>query len=584
MNLNVAFPQFLHYIRTCLSSTVSARQGLCHASTYTFLPFHCTDLSPGKLSLVFHDIVFWLLISLGPYVCISLQLNRSLECLTLLIANFSNVDPKDIPAATPIVLPGYQPFAKHDQTIAPDTALPHLLKQTGRMSIALGPAGLTALGLDLRLDVDSQDMLPNSSFGPDFEKWDSMSAEQARVNNESTRTSLRNGSLSPGCQEYFDRKRELSNLNEDAFRTVRRISPPKGKQHARLGNAYEFFRCLELFTTFWDDPTQPASLPPSPELPSSTSGGCLSPETAPDNAIDFESRRITRTASGDVMPPEYRQNLLSAFIKFVAYDFGCNTSMSRVEPRLHLNSPPGNRQRKSYTASNCHFVFQSPMTREAARAGLVYGPLAAVSVRPTVNFSTPDIEAAQSLDLAREVMAALITAQHRTREGREEVRFGRDTWWTTRRRWGGGSGGPIGREIERDGGPEGTIPRGGPVPKRPRKTMPIYDNYRMVRAPASTWDRRAKYEAIGRCKESHHDDIFVISSLFHHVSLIRVRVPLRLLEVLDGSPEPDATRRSWETVPAWRSRWFDLFDIDQRIAAMQLIWGMMAYQMRQDTN
>jgi hypothetical protein len=289
------------------------------------------------------------------------------------------------------------------------------------------------------------------------------------------------------------------------------------------------------------------------------------------------------------MPSEYRQNLLNAFIKLVAYDFGCNVSMARVEPRLHLTSPAGRKQRKSYTPSNCHFVYQSPMTRETARAGLVYGPVAAVSARPTVNFITPDAESAQALDLAREVLAGLITAQHRSREGKKEVRFGHGQWWTTKQRWGGGGGGPIGREIEKDAlntdnqpAPDSTDSRNGPVNKKARKTMPIYDNYRMVRPPPSAWDRRAKYEAIGRVNGDSCDDIFVISSLFHHVSILRVRVPMRLLEVLDGSPEPDPTKRSWAKVQAWRSPWYDFFDVEQRIAAMQLVWAVVAYQMRKD--
>lgn len=230
---------------------------------------------------------------------------------------------------------------------------------------------------------------------------------------------------------------------------------------------------------------------------------------------------------------------MRAYLLLVAYNFGCNVSMSRVEPRLHLWSPAGPRQRKSYIPSNCYFVFQSPMSREAARAGLVYGPVAAVSARPTVDFSSPDVETAQSLDLAREVTAALIAAQHRAREGKEETRFGESQWWKSKRRWGGGSGGPIGREIDKyavqgdkDTRPSGCDGMPMPVPKKPRKNMSIYGNYRMVRPPSSSWDRKAKYEAVGKVREADHDDIYVVSSLFHHVSM------------LPGSGPPAAVRRS----------------------------------------
>ncbi|KFA60590.1 hypothetical protein S40285_08908 [Stachybotrys chlorohalonatus IBT 40285] len=503
----------------------------------------------------------------------------------------AKVDPKDIPPPTPIILPRYQPFAQDDAAIKPADALPSLLTFTGRPNAALGSLSINALGVDLALDVKPEEIIPDPSYVPAFDQWDQLSVDEAREQNPSTRVPLRNGNLSPGCQLYVERKKELCTPNEDAFRTVRRIQPPKGKQQARLGNTYEFFRCLELFTTYWDDPTQPSPLPPSPEL-STTADAERTADSKPEGPGEEPTSDVVRTASGQNMPGEFRQNLITAFIKLVAYDFGCNVSMARVEPRLHLSSPQGGPQRrKSYTPSNCSFIFQSPTTREAARAGMVYGPIAAVSARGVLNLATPDIETAQSQDLAREVVAALITAQHRAREGKTETRFGEGEWWTSKPRWGGGTGGPIGREIEKDAVPgdkDAKVDQGdgmsAPAPKKARKTMSIYDNYRMIRTPASTWDRKARYEAIGKVRGAVYDDIFVVSSLFHHVSVLRVRVPQRLLDVLDGAPEPDPARRSWGKVQAWRSSWYDLFDAKQRIAALQLMWSVMAFQMRKDTS
>ncbi|KAG6011291.1 hypothetical protein E4U43_008413 [Claviceps pusilla] len=501
------------------------------------------------------------------------------------------VNPEDVPEPTQISLPAYQPIAEDDNVADKSLSLPTLLQGTGRDSIVLGRTSLLALGVNLTPDVQIQDLLPSTACLPDFASWDTYSSEQALEYDGHHPGVLRNGAPSPGCHVYLERRRELTNTNEDAFRTVRRITPPKGKQQARLGNAYEFFRCLELFTGFWDDTSQPPNLPPSPEL---TASDAAAPESPPDSGQD-QPPASTRIFSGASMPAEYRQHLLNAFIKLVAYDFGCNVSMARVEPRLHLQSPPGRHERKSYTPSNCHFVFQSPTTREDARLGVVWGPVAAVTARPTVDFTTPDAETAQSQDLAREVTAALITAQHRNREGKEEVRFGHEKWWSTKHRWGGGVGGPIGREIEKSSATAATAATAGdgntsagqkdnvhdgPANKKARRTLPIYDNYRMVRPPPSSWDRKARYEAIGKTPGTTYDDIFILSSLFHHMSILRVRVPTRLLDVLDGSPEPDATKRSWGKVEAWRSPWYDFFQVDQRVAAMQSIWAVMAHLMR----
>ena len=502
------------------------------------------------------------------------------------------IDPKDIPPPTPINLPRYQPFAQDNALTEPSRSIGELLKQTGRVSQVLGPVGLSALGLDLKLDVPLSQLIPDTSYIPDFGRWESLSVDEAREQNNDSRRVIINGGKSPGCQVYLERSRELTHSNEDAFRTVRRILPPKGQQQARLGNAYEFFRSLELMTSFWDDPTAPTPLPPSPELmPQETTEQATG---AQNNTGDFPLQP-SRIAAGTDMPHEYRNNLMNALIKLVAYDFGCNTSPARQEPRLQMRSPKKHAKvRKSYTPSMCTFIYQSPKTREEARAGVVVGPIAAVSTRNTTSFDNPSLEEAQSLDLAREVVAALITAQQRTREGKTEHRFGEGEWWTTRPRWGGGSGGPIGREIDQNATPgediasEETGKSDGlttltPMAKRPRKGMSIYDNYRMVRLPSATWDARAKYQTIGKQYGTNHDEIFVLSCIFHHVSVLRVRVPQRLLEVLDGAPEPDASRRSWGNVSAWRSPWYDLFDVGQRVAAMQTIWCVMAYQMRKDT-
>jgi hypothetical protein len=110
----------------------------------------------------------------------------------------------------------------------------------------------------------------------------------------------------------------------------------------------------------------------------------------------------------------------------------------------------------------------------------------------------------------------------------------------------------------------------------------MYDGYRAVRPPGPSWDRKTRYAAVGRTRGTDYDDIFVVSALFHHVSLLRIRVPDRLLEVLDGAQDKDDGVRSWGQLKIWRSPWYDFFKIDDRLAAMQLFWAMMTYLMRKD--
>lgn len=471
-------------------------------------------------------------------------------------------------------------------------------------------------------DASSQDLIPDPSFLPRSEEWQAVPQEDVPEVNEDTRKPLCNGNLSPGVQTYRDRLKELQMDNTAAFRTIRRIAAPAGETPARLGNSYEFYKNLEFFSGYWPD----TSLPSNPE-PSSS-------DDKDKEIVPPHLQTHVRTGTGSQMPADYRQSLLSSFIKLVAYDFGCNVSFPRVEPRLILTHPPAQPTTPppTYFNSAAMFVYRTPTDRGAARSGIVEGPVAALSSRSTTGFTT---ELDEHLDMAREVVATLLTAQQRAREGKTEVRFGEGKWWTSTPRWGGGPGGPIGKEGDRieeaeraaaanaltpdtalaiptsksdspappekaeskvtaeakrlihsitgptSSGPPSSSSASGPT-KRTKKssssssTLPIYDNYRKLLPPTPTWDRKARYLSIGRVPGASYDDIFLVSALNHHISIVRTRVPSKLLEVLDGSHEVG----EWERVEMWRSRWFDVFLAKDRVEAMEVVWGMMGWLMR----
>lgn len=108
----------------------------------------------------------------------------------------------------------------------------------------------------------------------------------------------------------------------------------------------------------------------------------------------------------------------------------------------------------------------------------------------------------------------------------------------------------------------------------------------MVRKPASNWDKKTRYQAIGKQPGADHDDIFLFSSVFHHLSVVKVRVPHALLSVLEGDLSTLAagadgtTTRPWGKLEVWRSRWFDLFIAEERLESMRLLWGVMMWLMR----
>ncbi|TVY26465.1 hypothetical protein LHYA1_G003553 [Lachnellula hyalina] len=497
--------------------------------------------------------------------------------------------PRTIPPQTPVGFPQCTPQAGDQLPFSSGTGTPLVaLLQKIHRPADIKLAHFEALGLHVIPDSSPEDIIPEAGFLPPVEEWNAISTDNLQEANNASKKLLNNGNLSPGAQTYRERQNELLIDNTAAFRTVRRISPPSGEAAVRLGNAYEFFKNLEFFTGYWDD----TSLPPKPE----------STSDAVEDQVPRHLKTHQRTGSGAQLPPDYRQHLLTAFIKLISYDFGCNVSFPRTEPRLHINPPPTSSSPPTYFNSSATFVYRTPTDRAAARSGIIEGPVAAVSCRNSTVFAT---EAESQLDLAREVIAVLLTAQQRAREGKTEKRFGEGKWWTTKPRWGGGPGGAMGKEADKvdDLGAVvgGTVPEkivgeekgvaaeakraiggiNGPSPnKRSKKgkegiNFQIYDSYRKMLPPSSTWDRKARYSSIGKAVGQGYDDIFLVSSLNHHVSIVRVRVPDKLLSTLDGNEQED-----WGRMNMWRSKWYDLFIAKERVDAMQVVWGMIAYLMR----
>jgi hypothetical protein len=101
------------------------------------------------------------------------------------------------------------------------------------------------------------------------------------------------------------------------------------------------------------------------------------------------------------------------------------------------------------------------------------------------------------------------------------------------------------------------------------------------------------------------DEVFIVSSLNHHISILRLSVHDAYLEcILTGrlpspsSAGPSATgldsseqisegdggeKRHWSVPRLRRSRWYDLLDPKDRCEAFRVLWGIMAYLCRDET-
>lgn len=73
----------------------------------------------------------------------------------------------------------------------------------------------------------------------------------------------------------------------------------------------------------------------------------------------------------------------------------------------------------------------------------------------------------------------------------------------------------------------------------------------------------------------------MISSLFHHISILRLDVHPLYLEYLSTGKIPSQLPNSiWFSPKIKRTKWFDLLEPEDRVEAMRVLWGVFSYSMR----
>ncbi|OCL08572.1 hypothetical protein AOQ84DRAFT_376633, partial [Glonium stellatum] len=142
----------------------------------------------------------------------------------------------------------------------------------------------------------------------------------------------------------------------------------------------------------------------------------------------------------------------------------------------------------------------------------------------------------------------------------------------------GGSDVPVPKEKEK----EAERPARARPSAKERRKVSAADAWRVLRPGGGVWDPRVVYEAIGKGRGDEWDEVFMVSSLNHHIRILKLRVhPLYLQYLTDGTlPAQPPADPSWVSPKLQRTRWFDFFVVEDRAEAMRGIWGIMAYLMR----
>ncbi|KAF2195208.1 hypothetical protein K469DRAFT_722485 [Zopfia rhizophila CBS 207.26] len=340
---------------------------------------------------------------------------------------------------------------------------------------------------------------------------------------------------------------------------------------------------------FGSTPARPTSISSSKALPARAAPpkvpwiASMEPTSSKPVDLSKGSYRGYRIGNGAEMPDPYRLETVRAFLEPIAWAFGVTFAPHRRPPVLCL-------ERVRFPVRMNAVAWRGPADRMKARQGWLEGPVLGVQCRPETNFGTngsPQAEAA--LDAVRELGGMLLLAQERAREGKTERKAGEGKWWTTKPRWGGGPGGEVGEATGASDAPaQETTPKPEEKPARPRlvskdrrRPSPA-EIWKVLKPGNPLWDPKIVYEAIGKDRSVEWDEVFMVSSLNHHISIVKLRVHLLYMQYLtDGIlPENMPSDYSWSSPSLQRTRWYDLFNVDDRTEAMRGMWGVMAYLMR----
>ena len=110
-----------------------------------------------------------------------------------------------------------------------------------------------------------------------------------------------------------------------------------------------------------------------------------------------------------------------------------------------------------------------------------------------------------------------------------------------------------------------------------------YQEWKEVKPNKSSWDNNMIYKAIGK-EEGGFDDVYQIGAVNHHVCLTKMRVSRRYLRWIEtGEVEKQETGEE-DLLRMRRSKWYDVFDVEQRKEFLVGLWRVMCWLHRNEVS
>ena len=515
------------------------------------------------------------------------------------------------PPPTPLDFPCCRPTASNPRKSDPTLDILKLFSNILRT----GPSRrhLEALNVNLEDNVPLDQLVPQAHLPPlEWAQDPAKSRPESAINvKPPPNVTLSNGGPLPGHEAFFTRVRELSHDNDAAFQATEQRGPRKGVSGARILHFRKFWEHLLLMSKYWDTsqdnyskatPSAPTVHPPSQSAMDVDTLACEAQNAdSSDTTSEAQSEETytgRRNDTGRNMPPKFREETIFNFIEPLTWVFRCRLEHAKLQPKVKISG-------MMLPLPHNGNIYRTPEDPRQARRGILEGPLAGVFCRDQLTFRRPDDAEGEGkqeiLDLLREVGVGLMLAQKRAREGTKEEVPGERQWWATKPRWGGGKGGEMGLSEEETVVSIEETPGVGkdqPPGKRPRR-LDRASAWKEVRPPATTWEKGITYMKIGCGKGSDIDDvgsvvvhaaceltsaqIYLFSALNHHISIVHLRVYHRYIEHLGKQHRKSKVvplGQPWYRLEMRRTRWYDLFSMEDRVEAMRGIWAVMGCLMR----
>ncbi|KAJ4303444.1 hypothetical protein N0V90_002339 [Kalmusia sp. IMI 367209] len=436
------------------------------------------------------------------------------------------------------------------------------------------------------VSTDAQAYIPPSS-------WLKAPEQNGSKLSEHSAKLLCNGRKAPDQNDFYVRAKELVFRNEDAFANLTR-KPMGEKVPLRLAHFRKFWEGLDNMAYYWDNSLDEYLIPDSKQHNNSSIGDVVSDQVGEANDTDVpsavspteeEPRKKAKTESETIEPHTVSTELVGSDAS--ALPLNSPMSSSRVIPAR--TSPPKTPWEASISADKPVDLSKGSYT--GYRIGNGADMPDSYRLEADTSFGTAgDIQAESVLDVVRELGGMLLLAQERARQGKTESRGGEGKWWTTTHRWGGGPGGEVGEATGASDAPsenhatkaDEKLANRSRVGSKDRRRPTPAEIWKTLKPGNPLWDPKVVYEAIGKDPNVAWDDVFMISSLNHHISVLKLRVhPLYVQYLAEGTLPPHLPADpDWCSPRLQRTRWFDLFDTNDRTEAMRGLWGIMNYLMR----